>query len=173
MNAFAIRQRHRQIRRGGTNQQTPEDRCWSGSSLFRLSDGSCGPSQHLSGINSDGSGDAEQGFKGRIPHLAFNVAHHLLRQPGALGHKIHGELPPFPFLAQNLGYAGADGLLRLFVGCHDRKISPIVLTQNLTIVRRMACLHADSAPIPTPSALIPRIRKSKIGVASQKIVATT
>jgi hypothetical protein len=71
--------------------------------------------QHLSEVNPDCGGDTEQGLKGRIPHFAFNVAHHLLRKPGALGHKIHGELPPFPFLAQNLGYAGAYGLLRLFV----------------------------------------------------------
>jgi hypothetical protein len=83
--------------------------------LFCLSGCSCGFLHYLSEINPDGGGDAEQGFESWIPHFAFNIAHHLLRKPSALGHKIHGELPTFPFLAQNLGYAGAHGLLRLFV----------------------------------------------------------
>jgi hypothetical protein len=33
--------------------------------------------------------NSEECFQCRIPHASFNVAHHLLRQPGTLSNDIH------------------------------------------------------------------------------------
>jgi hypothetical protein len=55
---------------------------------------------YVLGFKNRGS-DAEQCFQGGIPHLAFDVAHHLLREPGALGNLIHGKTALLPLTSQD------------------------------------------------------------------------
>jgi hypothetical protein len=48
--------------------------------------------------------DAEQCFQGGVPHLAFDVAYHLLREPGTLSHLIHGKTALLPLTPQDARY---------------------------------------------------------------------
>lgn len=88
-----------------------------------------GLAHHVAEVNLDGRRDPQQGLEGGVAHPPFDVADHLLGEPGALRDLRHRETPLHACPLQDLDDAATGRLLGL-VGRHMASVRPASLDKT-------------------------------------------